>query len=422
MDINESLQPVIASLLDSLKLSIEAELQDKISDEVIKKIANTEITAIIENLIEKQISARVDKFDFVNASQEQLSKIVAKLTDQINTTLAASANTQINSYISQKLASIDLTDLVSSLIGNKLTTLLDVKNFPAQSIPHSSIDFNGLILNGDHIKGGIIDQFGSTGIEDRSSFVQLTLMDHASAFEGPVWAPEVKIKGDLYVDGTLVINGDIDINTPVFAKLVDQTSISVKSNLDETLFSNYSDVIFNKISTAGLDLDRITQNGKEIIKGNQLGYHIIDTNIQRLGIVRDFQTQGENYLSETLYVSGKRVGINTMDPSTVLSVWDEEVEVVITKRSQDTAYVGTPRYQTMVLGANGQQNIKLNTDGSIDVDRIKIGGINMSSSSTIPNYQGTKGQLAWNENPAAGAPVGWVCLGGHFWAKFGIIE
>lgn len=422
MDINESLQPVITSLIDSLKLSIEAELQDKISDEVIKKIADTEINTIIERLVEQQILARVEKFDFVNASQEQLSKIVARLTDQINTTLTTSANTQINSYISQKLASIDLTDLVSSLIGNKLTKMLDVGNFPPQSISHTSIDFNGLVLNGDHIKGGIIDQFGSTGIEDRSSFVQLTLMDHASAFEGPVWAPEVKIKGDLHVDGTLIINGDIDINTPVFAKLVDQTSISVKSNLDETLFSNYSDIIFNKITTNGLDLDRITQNGKEIVKGNQLGYHITDTNIQRLGTVRDFQTQGENYLSETLYVSGKRVGINTMDPSTVLSVWDEEVEVVVTKRSQDTAYVGTPRYQSMVLGANGQQNIKLNTDGSIEVDRIKIGSISMSSTSTIPNYQGSKGQIVWNENPSPGSPIGWVCLGGHLWAKFGIIE
>ena len=38
MDINQQLQPIVTSLLDSLKGSIEAELRSKISDEVVKAI------------------------------------------------------------------------------------------------------------------------------------------------------------------------------------------------------------------------------------------------------------------------------------------------------------------------------------------------------------------------------------------------
>jgi len=421
MDINEQLQPVIASLIDGLRVSIESELRDKISDEVVKKIAATEVNGIIETLVAKQIADRVAKFDFVNASQEQLSLIVARLTDQIQKTLAQEANTQINSYITQKLAQVDLNDLISSLIGNKLANMLDSRNFPPQSIPQSAIDFNGLTLTGDHIKAGIIERFGSTGIEDLATRVQMTLMDKATAFEGPVWAPEIKVKGDVSIAGKLSV-GEIDQTTPAFAQFIEASSQAVKAKLDTDLFASYSDLIFSKIQKDGLELDRITQGGREIVKGNQLGYHIVDTNIQRVGMIRDLQTQGEAYLSSTLYTTGGRVGVNTMDPSAVLSIWDEEVEINIGKRSQDTGIINTPRHQTLVLGANGNNNLTLNPDGSVEVDSISIGSVLMSSAITIPNYSGITGQIVWNQAPAPGSAIGWVCVGGHLWAKFGTVE
>jgi len=421
MDINEQLQPVIASLIDGLRVSIESELRDKISDEVVKKIAATEVNGIIETLVAKQIADRVAKFDFVNASQEQLSLIVARLTDQIQKTLAQEANTQINSYITQKLAQVDLNDLISSLIGNKLANMLDSRNFPPQSIPQSAIDFNGLTLTGDHIKAGIIERFGSTGIEDLATRVQMTLMDKATAFEGPVWAPEIKVKGDVSIAGKLSV-GEIDQTTPAFAQFIEASSQAVKAKLDTDLFASYSDIIFSKIQKDGLELDRITQGGREIVKGNQLGYHIVDTNIQRVGMIRDLQTQGEAYLSSTLYTTGGRVGVNTMDPSAVLSIWDEEVEINIGKRSQDTGIINTPRHQTLVLGANGNNNLTLNPDGSVEVDSISIGSVLMSSAITIPNYSGITGQIVWNQAPAPGSAIGWVCVGGHLWAKFGTVE
>jgi hypothetical protein len=421
MDINEQLQPVIASLIDGLKVSIESELRDKITDEVVKKIANTEVNGIIETLVAGQIADRVAKFDFVNASQEQLSLIVAKLTDQIQKTLAQEANTQINSYITQRLAQVDLNSLISSLIGNKLANMLDSRNFPPQSIPQTAIDFNGLTLTGDHIKGGIIEHFGSTGIEDLATKVQMTLMDKATAFEGPVWAPEIKVKGDVSIAGKLTV-GEIDTTTPAFTQFIEAASLAVKTKLDTDLFTSFSDIIFNKIRTEGLELDRITQGGKDVVKGNQLGYHIVDTNIQRVGMIKDLQTQGEAYLSSTLYTTKGRVGVNTMDPSAVLSVWDEEVEISFGKRGQDTGIINTPRYQTLVLGANGKDNLTLNPDGSVEVDMLTIGTVIMTSAVSIPNYSGITGQIVWNQAPAPGSAIGWVCLGATRWAKFGTVE
>ena len=399
MDINESLQPVVASLIDGLKVSIEAELRNQISTEVINKIANTEINSIVEGLVQKQIAAKVDKFDFINASHEQLTKIVAQLTDQINKTVVADANTQINSYITQKLAAVDLNALIGNLVSTKIASMVNVENFPPQSISHASVNFNGVKLSGDHISGGIIEQFGSVGIEDRATHVQMTLMDHATAFEGPLWAPELLIKGNATIDGSLVINGDIATNTPAFEKFISAASAAVTDGLDTELFTKFSDIVFNRIKIEGLDLTRIKQNDRDIISGNQLGYQIIDSNLQRVGMLRDLQTVGESYLCETFYVSSGRVGINTMEPTTVFSVWDQEVEISINKHSQDVAFIGTPRAHKLVLGANSKENITLLPDGSVSVKSIDIGNIKMGSSSDIPNYEGTSGQIMWNENP-----------------------
>ena len=63
MDINEQLQPVVSGLLDSLKGTIEQELRGKISEEVVKAIANTEVTAIVERIIAKRLEERVLEFN-----------------------------------------------------------------------------------------------------------------------------------------------------------------------------------------------------------------------------------------------------------------------------------------------------------------------------------------------------------------------
>lgn len=422
MDINESLQPVVATIINNLKTSLESELRAQISAEVVSKLATTEFDTIVSSLVEQQTRSRLEQYNFVGKSDEQLQKIVKQITDDINRTLASEANNKINNYLNQKLSQIDVTAIIGTIVETKLAGLLQTQKFPEQSIPHASIDFSGLSLTGDAINGGIIANFGSTGIEDRATFVQLTLMDHASAFEGPVYAPELKVKGNTSVDGTLIINGDIDPTTPAFTRLIDRASDAVKIKLDGDFFTNYSDIIFNRIKTDGVDLNIITQGGKDVVKGNQLGYHITDTNIRRLGLVNDLQTSGENLLSDTLYVTKKRVGVNTMDPSAVLSIWDEEIEINVSKRGQDIGYISTPRYQKLVLGANGKENLKLLVDGSVQADVLTIGTVQMTSAPTIPNYPGTAGQIVWNSAPGHGSAIGWVCLGSTLWSKIGSIE
>jgi hypothetical protein len=246
-------------------------------------------------------------------------------------------------------------------------------------------------------------------------------MDNAVAFESGLHTPEANVTGNLTVKGQISIQGDFDSTTQGFKKLIGYTSQAVREELNTELFDSFTGTIFNKIQTDGLDLDKITQAGKEVVSGNRLGYHIIDTNIQRVGVLNDLQTSGENLFVDTLYVTQGRIGINTMDPSHPVSIWDQEVEIVASKHSQDTGYFGTARNQTMILGSNNKQNISLLPDGSVEVENISIGPIAMTSGS-LPNYEARTGHIVWNDTPAAGGVIGWVCLGGARWAAFGRIE
>jgi hypothetical protein len=222
------------------------------------------------------------------------------------------------------------------------------------------------------------------------------------------------------VGGNLIIAGIMN-DGPAFQSIVGTAAEAVIAELDTEFFSTYSNIIFDRIRTDGVDLNRITVNGEELVAGNRLGTKVTDSNLQKLGVVRDLQSQGETLLSETVYVANKRVGINTVNPGHALSVWDQEIEIVAAKHSQNTALMGTARAQKLILSSNGKDNLILDTDGSVTADQISIGQTKMSSRGTMPSDQQPKGAIVWNTNPDIGQPIGWVSLGGARWATFGTI-
>ena len=129
----------------------------------------------------------------------------------------------------------------------------------------------------------------------------------------------------------------------------------------------------NRIKQDGLDLTKITVNQNTVIEGNQLGTSITESNLQKLGLLRELQVSGETAIAGTFYVGNKRIGVNTIEPSAALAVWDEEVELTVSKYRDDTARLATPRAQTLILGSNRNNNIILGTDGSTEIGRLRIG-------------------------------------------------
>ena len=105
-------------------------------------------------------------------------------------------------------------------------------------------------------------------------------------------------------------------------------------------------------------------DGEAAITSNKIGIRITESNLQKLGVVRELQTSGETFLSESLYVSNKRVGVNTIDPGHALSVWDQEVEIVTGKRSQDVGMIGTVRNQDLLITSNNKNNLIIYITGT----------------------------------------------------------
>lgn len=431
MELNDHITHIATELLNNVKTTLNTELQTQISDEIIKRIASVELDSIISEIINKNLEQRLLKLNFADISSKELSKIINAMSLNINDSLVSTAKEQITATIGVQLANLNLNQVINEIVKLHISNLLSDFTFPAKSIPYHSINFAGLKFTGDLIKGGIVEDFGSTGIEDRASFVQLTLMDHGSVFEGPIYSPEIQIKGpgliegDLTINGNLNISGEIPVDSNAFKSLIQHSANETHDLLKETLndewFTDYSKIIFDQIKEKGLDLNRITQNEREIIRDNQLGYHITDSNLQRVGFLVDLQTRGETLLSDTLYTTAKRVGINTLDPSATFVVWDEECEIIVTKRKLDTGYIGSTRPQQLILGSNNKENIVLAVDGSVMVQDLIVGKVPMSSASAIPSHDAPRGQILFNENPDIGHPIGWVSLGGARWANFGTI-
>ena len=110
-----------------------------------------------------------------------------------------------------------------------------------------------------------------------------------------------------------------------------------------------------------------------------------------------------------------------MSPERVLDIWDQEVQIVASKRLKDVGFFGTLRSQKLILSSNNKDNIVLNPDGSIAVSQINIGKISHSSATARPSDNKPIGHIVWNDAPNIGSAIGWISLGGARWAKFGII-
>lgn len=412
----------LEDIVDNLVREIEGRLDDRITNTITQYLQ----TRLSEIDFDSHIAYLASvKLDSLLASMELdgsvIEKRIKKVSDAVLETLKEDAKGQLAVSINQKLASIDLSSTVRTVVAAETQQLVRRLDFPDGSIPNRAIDFTGLKLSGDSITGGIITKFGSTGIDDRAENCQVTILDSATVIENKLITNNLEVKGTAVLDGDIILRGQIPTDTPFFQDVIDTSKQHVLQGLNQTLFEGFSNTLFDKIRTDGIDLNRITINGNELINGNQLSYAITDTNINRLGLLKELQVQGEALIADTFYVGTQRVGINTMDPGHALSVWDQEVEVAVGKRSKDVAYFGTPRNQSMIVGANMKDNLIIGADGSVQVKTLKVNQSWLGSTGAEPVHAGERGTVLFNDSPDIGQPIGWVCLGGARWATFGTI-
>lgn len=300
--------------------------------------------------------------------------------------LQAKIHTSLQPYMKsiQERALERIDAVISDIVNQKLQTI----DFPDNSIPASKINVNGLRIS----KSTIQDHVFGSGIEDIADTVQLTVMDGAVVVENDLITNS--IKATTVTADTLIVK-DFATDQPWYATMKQDVLASVPKPETPKDWS---------FKIAEMDA-KIQVNAAR----NQLN---------------ELEVSGEAMLSDVLYTTpgNKRVGINTMEPSDALTVWDQETEVVIGKHASQEGYIGTRRRQDLNIGANNTVGLKIRSDGTVSMDKLELLGRTIGSSKTIPGHAAKKGDIVLNDNPAVGGYVGWVCLDGIRWAGYGKIE
>lgn len=341
--------------------------------------------------------------EFKNETEKYLAALAADIEEKI----AKQIKDRTNDYNFGNMIIEYTSNLINDLV------LSSKLQFPDRSIAGKSVNPVGLNISASDITSGILKNFESTGIQDQASQCQLVIMDQATVFENKL------VTKDLEVFGTVNFKGPID---PDFVDQITNVAVEkIQTAHQDGIYDQYADRVRQTLETNGISAKNINLDDQKLIENNALNYRITHSNLQKVGVLQELQVQGESLFADSIYITNRRLGINTLDPEKVLDIWDQEVQIVAGKRSKDIGIIGTPINQTLVLSSNYKNNLVLKPDGSVTVEQIYIGNSKHSSGREMPMDDRPVGNIVWNENPYIGGPIGWVSLGGARWASFGTV-
>lgn len=283
----------------------------------------------------------------------------------------------------------------------------------------NSIDIGSVIQqrvdeNMKNVRTTLVEDFSSTGISDRATECQFTIMDEATVVKNHLIAQDMEVVGsatvkDLAVKGSINTDNQAwnDLSTHIANKTLDQLTETWKDQLVES--------IANQIKSNGIDFQNITVDGDPLISGNTLSQNITESSLQSVGTLKQLRVRGTSHFNETLNVIRGRVGVNTEEPEMAFSVWDEEISLLLGKHKAKQAYIGTGRDQSLTLGVNRTPYLEIDNDGMTTVKKLRIGLHRVQFDSQVPGWSGTRGDLVFNSSPGSDRVFAWVCLGAFRW-------
>ena len=328
------------------------------------------------------------------------------MSAELFTALSKFVTETVEAQVNKELAKFNVQQTVQQQAQATVTDLLTKLDIPDKGIKNSSIDWDGFSFSTDMVKGNFTN-ITSTGFTDNAENIELTIDErgvvvHNNLTTNHVGAINVEVEHLTVTDNAEFNNATFKGDVNIIGKLTADSLGSLQEQLN--------------------DKQSYTINGKTVLSENTLGPSIIESNLRRIGNLKELQVEGEVLLGDSLYVSPTgRVGINTDEPTHALTLWDQEVCLTVGKLQKDTAVIGTERNQDIVLKSGTNNNATLKADGTTVIEKPVLNGKTFTTSVMSPGYAGQLGDICWNSNPQQGQPIGWVCIGGAQWCNFGII-
>ena len=332
-----------------------------------------------------------------------------------NTVITQSIATAVDQTIQSALA--DLGQDPVWLAGVETTVK---QNMVLETISRiGSIDINTIIRqrvdeNMQKIRQEFITDFSSTGIDDQATACQLTIMDDTTVVENRLTTADLTVVNGARIND-LSVTGSINTDNPAWTVLADNISDNTLKKLSEKWRDELVQQITDQIRHQGIEFDAVTIGGDYVVQGNKLSKAITESNLQSVGVLNQLSVAGEAHLNNTVSVVNSRLGINTSSPESALSVWDEEVSVVVGKHKAKHAYIGTARDQTLSLGVNRTPYLDIDNTGLTTVKKLQVGVHKFGHATQVPGWLGTKGDVVFNANPGPDRVFAWICTGSYNW-------
>lgn len=377
--INEQVEQAIKSYLESDELRKHVREQvDNAVGGIIQKVAGK---VYVEVVNENQIAQHIESIIKIEAGQ-----VVQNLSTQM---------------VQKEISKISVKDLIEKQVNKEIKVKIENFDFPESSIPTSAINWQQGCLSGSLINDGMISNFSSTGIDDKSNNVQLTILDDHVVVENNFTAYNITAAEDINAKN-ISLTGALEIGTEI---------------IDHGALTQFVQTHFEiKLEEALAEFKPLFNNGKMIITPTSLAPSIIETNIKKLGNLQELNVLGDANLSGILYVNvNGKVGINTDSPRGSLTVYDQDAEVSFVRTNRRTMFVGSTSPTGFELGTNSQAQLVFK-ENQIDINSaLTILGIKFSVSESIPEHQGSQNEVVFVKNVADGQPLIYICRGGTKW-------
>ena len=306
------------------------------------------------------------------------------MSEELQIALQKYVQGTVEKQIQEYLSKINLKDHIAKNVKESVEGNIDKHEFPMGSINNSAINWTDFKVNANMITGN----FNNLNAKEISS-------------------PQL----DVDDEGVRVINS---LHSP------DILATNTKSkNLNAEKGTITDLTVTGKLVAE--NIDGLNDKIQHFIGQDRSPKQWIHSNLRTVGQLEDLVVRGETLLGESLYASNSgRIGINTDEPTTTLSLWDEETNINIGKSKKDNIEVRSKN--NITLGSAVSNNIELTKEGDTIIAKPILDQTRFTTVDDVPGFEGEKGDVAWNSKPELGKPVGWICLGGTVWAKFGIAE
>jgi hypothetical protein len=409
---------------------VEQQIKEQVNEQVKTVLSAEDWLADFEQRIVEFVQSRVIA-KFANA--EALPEIVETVKTSVNELFRTGAIPGIEKYVDpesiKKTVDIAVEQLVESsidLLGKDPQWLEKIERQINQSVVDrvvrlmANIDINPIIKgrideNMQVFRQDILTNFASTGIDDQTTTRQLTLTDDDTVVENRLTSRDLNIANSATIQD-LIVKGSVNIDNSSWDLLADGISEKTLTRLSDEWKSVLVDQVAEKIKSTGIEFDTVTVGGELLVDGSTLSKKITTTNIQQVGILKNLEVAGSSTFNNgTLNVLNKRLGVNTETPEMALSIWDEEVSVVVGKNKANEAYIGTARSQAVVIGVNRTPQIEITVDGLTRIKQLQVGVHKIAHAPIVPGWSGTKGDIVFNSDPKDDSVFAWVCLGAFRW-------